>query len=370
MFSGPVFLRMKNRTITRLQMKNTAHLILAVLFLLCIQDSFSQNIIELPYRPLDEEFSSFTKTLKGLDKTDYRGSVDLCLEALDKYQDMNIRNNLIYWELSFHYASLEEYDKCFEILKQGQDEGLFYYTRTNGNVFPPFLNELEKLDGYESFIAGNKELQDAANQHKSFEYMVQLPAGYSKDKTYPLLLIMHGGIGSIPALQHSYRSEKLKNEFVVAYTQGDTFYGSFSRAYSRQNWNERIVKVYHQIIADYAIDTSRVLLAGPSAGAYRSLITGLNNNIPAKGLLLSFPVYPGETNSTLFIQAAERGLTVALLCGENDWAIQQQKKLGYDLDKYGIRNRFVVFAEEGHGFPENWPYYLDTSVDFIMNKDD
>ena len=32
------------------------------------------------------------------------------------------------------------------------------------------------------------------------------------------------------------------------------------------------------------------------------------------------------------------------------------------------QNRFVVFPEEGHGFPENWPYYLDTSLEFLMEN--
>jgi len=346
-------------------------LYLAISFILvCYRDSFTQNIIELPYKPLNKEFSSFTKALKEIDKTDYQGSIDLCIAALDKFQDMNIRNNLIYWELSFLYASLEQYDKCLDILKRGQDEGLFYYTRTNGNIFPPYLKELEKLDGYEAFIAKNMELKAAANQHKTFEFMVQLPTDYSKNKNYPLMLIMHGGIGSIPSMQFNYLSEKLQKDFIVVYTQGDTFFGSYSRAYSQETWNDQINSVYQQIISRYAIDTTQIILAGPSAGAYRSLLLGLNNSIPAKGLLLSFAVYPRESDSTLFIQAAEKGLKVALLCGENDWAIKQQKKLGYYLDKYGIENRFVVFPEEGHGFPENWPYYLNTSVDFIMNNDE
>jgi hypothetical protein len=346
-------------------------LLLAISFILiCVQYSFTQNILELPYKSLNEEFSSLTKTLKEVDKTDYKGSIDLCIAALDKFQDMNIRNNLIFWELSFHYASLEQYDKCFEILKRGQDEGLFYFMRTNGNIFPPYLKELEKFDGYEAFIARNSELKDAANQHKTFEFMVQLPTGYTKKENYPLMLIMHGGIGSIPSMQFNYLSEKLQEDFIVVYTQGDIYVGSYSRAYSRDNWNDQIISVYRQIISRYTVDTTQIILAGPSAGAYRSLLLGLNNSIPAKGLLLSFAVYPTESDSTLFIQAAEKGLKVALLCGENDWAIKQQKKLGYYLDKYGIENRFVVFPDEGHEFPENWPYYLETSVDFILNNDE
>ena len=351
-------------------MKKITLLIVGAFLLVCIQDSFAQNILELSYKPLDREFSSFTKTLKELDKTDYQRSIDLCTEALDQFQDMNIRNNLIYWELSFHYASLEQYDKCFDILKLGQEEGLFYYTRTGDRAFPPYLKELEKLDGYETLMAKNTELMDAANQHKTFEFMVQLPTDYNKNKNYPLMLIMHGGIGSIPNLQYSYLSEKLQKDFIVVYTQGDTFFGSYSRAYDRENWNAQVKNVYQQVISKYTVDTTQIILAGPSAGGYRSLLLGLNNSIPAKGLLLSFAVYPRESDSTLFIKAAERGLKVALLCGENDWAIQQQKKLGYKLDTYGIKNRFVVFPEEGHGFPENWPYYLDTSVDFIFSDDE
>lgn len=350
-------------------MKRITLLIIAAFILVNIQNLYTQNIVELPFKPLDKEFLSFTKTLKEINKTEYQKSIDLCTEALDKFQDMNIRNNLMYWELSFHYASLKQYDKCFEILKLGQDEGLFYYTRKGKHIFPPYLKELEKLDGYETFMSKNSELMDTANQHKSYEFMIQLPTNYNENETYPLMFIMHGGFGNIPNSQYKYLSEKLEKDFIVVYTQGDVFYGTFSRVYDHENWESSIVNIYQQVISKYAVDTTQVILAGPSAGGYRSLVLGLNNSIPAKGLLLSFAVYPMDSDSTLFINAAERGLKVALLCGENDWAIQQQKKLGYLLDKYGIQNRFVVFPETGHEFPENWPYYLDTSVDFILTND-
>lgn len=350
-------------------MKKVLIIVIAVFNFMGFQSSYAQNIIELPYKPLNKEFLSFTETLKEINKTDYQKSIDLCTEALDNYQDMNIRNNLIYWELSFHYASLKQYDKCFEILKLGQEEGLFYYTRTGERVFPPYLKELKKLDGFETFMSKNSELKEAANQHKTYEFMVQLPTNYNKNETYPLMFIMHGGIGNIPNSQFKYISEKLAKDFIVVYTQGDAFAGSFSRAYDFENWEAPIVNIYQQVITKYAVDTTQIILAGPSAGGYRSLILGLNNSIPAKGLLLSFAVYPRDSDSTLFINAAERGLKVALLCGENDWAIQQQKKLGYLMDKYGVHNRFVVFPEIGHEFPENWPYHIDTSIDYILSDD-
>ena len=349
-------------------MKKVKLLIVAAFMLICFQESYTQNILELPYESLNKDFIELTKNMSEQQPNDDK-SIETALDGLKKHNKASYRYNLIFWKLSFHYASLGQYDKCFEILKKGQNEGLFYYLGTAEREYPPYLKELKKLEEYESFSIKNEELKEAANKTQTTEFMVQLPKNYDQDKNYPLMLIMHGGIGSIPDLQYNYLSEKLQKYFIVAYTQGDTFFGSYSRAYDRENWNTQIINIYQQIISKYEVDTTQVILAGPSAGGYRSLLLGLNNSIPAKGLLLSFAVYPRDSDSTLFIKSAERGLKVALICGENDWAVKQQKKLGYWFDKYGIKNRFVVLPEEGHGFPKNWTYYLDTSLDFILKED-
>ena len=350
-------------------MKTLKTILFLTIILFNINLSYSQEIKELTYEPLDNEFIDLKRTLAEIGRTDDQRSIDLCLNALDKFKDMSIRYNLIYWKLSFHYASLEQYDKCFEILKKGQNEGLFFYIRMGSRAFPFYLEELEKLEGYEAFIEQNTALKEEASKTSETEYMIQLPEDYEENIKYPLIIIMHGGIGDIRSMQYRYISEKLSSDFIVSYFQGANMGGSFARSFAMEDWQEKIKKGYEQIISKYPVDTSNIILAGPSAGGYRSLVLGLNNEIPAKGLLLSFAVNPRVWDSTLYINSAERGLKVALLCGENDWAIQDQKKLGYWLDKYGIKNRFVVFPEEGHGFPENWPYYLDTSLDFILKED-
>jgi hypothetical protein len=327
-----------------------------------------QDIKELDFKALDPEFIELKKTLEEINATDDQKSIDLSLAALDQFTDANIRFDLITWELSVHYANLKQYNKCFDILKQGQQEGMFYYMRSGERPFPAYTPELEKLDGYEAFQTKNQELLDEASKTSKTEFMVQLPDNYIETNQYPLMLIMHGGWGSIPDIQINYISEKLKSEFIVAYFQGSIVRASGLRSFEMEGWQQKIKQGYEEIVSKYSADTSRVILGGPSAGGYRSLILGLEHIIPASGLLLSFPVYPRDSDSTFFIQSAERGLKVAMLCGENDWAIQQQKKLGYLLDKYGIQNRFVVFPEEGHGFPENWPYYLDTSLEFIIEN--
>ncbi|MBU1370523.1 MAG: hypothetical protein KJ754_10535 [Bacteroidetes bacterium] len=345
-------------------------ILLFALIALFLQASYGQEIQELEFKALDPEFIELKKTLEEITSTDDDRSIELSLEALDKFEDPYIRFDLMLWELSVHYANLKQYKQCFDILKQGQQEDMFYFIRSGERAFPAYTPELEKLEGYDAFLEKNQALKDEAGKTSKAEFMIQLPDNYSETNRYPLMLILHGGGGSIPDIQYSYISEKLKSEFIVAYFQGSIVRASELRSFEMEGWQPKIKQGYEDIVAKYAVDTSRVIIGGPSAGGYRSLILGLEHIIPASGLLLSFPVYPRDSDSTVFIQSAQRGLKVAMLCGENDWAIQQQKKLGYLLDKYGIRNRFVVFPEEGHGFPENWPYYLDTSVDYLFSDDE
>ncbi|MFC2123201.1 hypothetical protein ACFLU5_00195 [Bacteroidota bacterium] len=339
----------------------------ASIIILNCNDLTGQDVTEIPIKALDQGFIELVNTLEGIDKTDDKQSVDLCVSALKNFSDPYIRYYLIFWELSFHYANQKQYDKCLEILKKGQDEGLFYFIRNDEHTFPPYLKELEKLDGYESFLEQNQTLKEAVNKVTQTEYMIQVPDNYHESNEYPLFLVMHGGIGSIPDLQYYYNSPKLKNEFIIAFFQGSDIEGTYSRRFSR-DWQERIKKGFEQIILKYPVDAENIILAGPSAGGYGSIVLGMNNIIPSKGLLLSFPVTPGYLDSTAYIQSAERGLKVAQICGENDWAIKQQKELGFKLDKYGINNRFVVFPDKGHEFPDNWPYHLDTSIEFILKE--
>ena len=329
----------------------------------------SAKIRQVPFAPINEKIKTLYQKLKEVAKIDSARYVGMCNDALQEFDDDHLRYNLLFWELSFHYAGMGEYQRCLDILGKGHEEGLFYLLRTDSRIFPPYLNELKTLDGFESFLSKNKELKEKANEQTMVEYMVQLPSNYSEKKKYPMLLLMHGGIGTISALQHNYDIDKLRNEFIVVYTQGDNLLGSYSRSYNYTNWKNEIYAVYHQIVSNYAVDTSEVLLGGPSAGGYRTLIAGLEDIIPTKGLILSFPVYPRDSDSALFVEAAKKGIRVSLICGENDWAIKQQKKLGYILDQHDISNRFVVLPDEGHGFPENWSHYLDTSIEYIFRED-
>ena len=60
----------------------------------------------------------------------------------------------------------------------------------------------------------------------------------------------------------------------------------------------------------------------------------------------------------------------ALLTGEHDPRLPYQKKLGVWLDEQAVPNRFVVFPEKGHEFPEDFSHHLDVSLAYLLQREE
>jgi preprotein translocase subunit SecF len=159
-------------------MKHLKTILLLAIIAININVSFGQEIRELDFKVLDPEFIELKEILEEINSTDDNRSIELSLVALEKFEDESIRFDLIVWELSIHYANLKLYDKCLDILVQGQQEGLFYYIRSGEHAFPSYIPELEKMDGYEAFLKKNQALKDEASKTSKADYMVQLPENY------------------------------------------------------------------------------------------------------------------------------------------------------------------------------------------------
>ena len=325
--------------------------------------SFAQNVVEVPKVNLSSFYLDVMNKLGDL-RTSPESAIKLLNDALPKITNPYERFNLIFWELSSLYCEIGKYEKGFEILKNGQTEGLFYPFILGQNKFPPYVVNFEKFDDFQSFLDENKKLRSAAQETAKSEYIVQVPKNYSKDKKYPLLIVLYGGFGSHIQQMQDWHSPKLESEYITVYMQGDLCMGSFLRSYPRDNVDQ-FVTAYNQIANKYPVDTTQVLIGAQSAGAYHSFMLMLDELIPVKGMILAFPGTP-QLDFAKVKKAAERGVRVSILAGENDPRVIRTKELAVDLDKQGLQNRFIIFSEKGHEFPDNFPKQIDLSLDFIF----
>ncbi|MBN2181021.1 MAG: alpha/beta hydrolase fold domain-containing protein [Sedimentisphaerales bacterium] len=308
----------------------------------------------------------FSLTYEGLDAVQLNNAIGILEESL-KRSDHKYDRYINTFHLTFFYAQAKDYEKCLNLLIAGQEEGFFFPAITGSRIWPEYLNELQKLERFNTWFQENERRRTQARENATAEYFVQTPSGYTKEKTYPLLIVFHGGIDSNINSYIKWQSPRLQSECIVAYLQGNVIHGSFHRSMGSKQ--EALAKqVYQQITQKYSVDPNRVMVGGASAGGMISATIAQDATIPVTGAILAFPGPPPGLTEVKLRQAAERGLRVALLTGELDGAIKIQKELGVLFDKAGVPNRFVVFPGIGHQYPEDFAAQIDISLKYIWNK--
>ncbi|WP_370980158.1 hypothetical protein [Agaribacterium sp. ZY112] len=338
----------------------------ALVFLLWHGLLMAKEPQEIAYKPLNPSYIELTKLLNTDLVNDDEQSIKVSLQALNTQKSSFARYNLIYWELAFHYANLKQYNQVMSVLQLGQDEGLFFFFQDGEQPFPAFLSELKSQQGFEKFYKQNQALIAKANDTSQMQYMLQIPNTYNKDKNYPLLIIMHGGIGSINDLQYHFDSERLQSEFIVAYVQGAALAGFFGRRFKEGSWQVDINKIYQLITSQYSIDLEKVVLAGPSMGAMRSIQLAISKSFPVKGLLLPFPVIPSGLTRETYDTWAKSDLRMAIMSGEHDWAFDAQKQFFIQLEAHSVNNRFLIFPELGHEYPDDFQRHINSSLSYLL----
>lgn len=119
-------------------------------------------------------------------------------------------------------------------------------------------------------------------QHDNLDrsFLIHLPDGYTGTDSLPMIIAMHGGIGSAANLQNqSLLSEKADEEnFIVVYPQGvknnlgiRTWNGGYCCGYAvNQNIDDVgfLSKMIDTLLEAYAIDEKRIYATGISNGGY------------------------------------------------------------------------------------------------------
>ena len=349
-------------------MKKNIILISLILIICSITNLTGQNVIEIKKPEISKLYFDVMKKTKELEAQNSEESVRLYTDALASVQGEYERFNIIFWGLSFVYSKMGLFQNSLDIMLKGQEEGLYFPIRTGERKWPAFVEELEELNGFSNFIEENNRLRSSDQLNAKTEYFVRLPEKYNQEKTFPLLIVLTGGFGSHLGLSKDWYSQQLTSDYIVAYTHGNQCQGSYLFSYDRENYKKNIRTIYDQVVQKYSVDTSRVILGGPSAGGARSLILTLDGIIPARGLLLGFPVIPREMDENKIKKTAESGLRLAMITGENDFGLKKQKEAAVLFDKHELPNRFLIYPEKGHEYPDDFTYQIDLSLDFIFKK--
>lgn len=327
---------------------------------------FGQEVKELKQIDSGAKFWEIKEKVGPLMEADTNVAILFLEESFSKADNSFLKSALMI-ELGNLYIATNQFDKCMDKYESLLNDEISIFFVNRGNTYPRYTQPLENNERFISLLKRNNELVANENENSSAEYYVQKPNDYNENKSYPLMMIFHGGIGAIQPQQHFWKSDKLKEEFIVVYAQGKNILCTGRRRFGRTGTAD-VQSIYKKVKNDYSIDTNRVILGGPSAGGMLSIDLAINKYFPVKGLVLAFPVKPRAFGADEIYEAGIKGLKVSMICGEKDWALERQKEMSVIFDKLNVENRIVIYPENGHEYPDDFSDQILKSIEFIEKE--
>lgn len=220
-------------------------------------------------------------------------------------------------------------------------------------------------------VAENKELnaRSLANTRPTYEIMT--PRGYAADKKYPLVLVLHGGSGSIlhdKTLWKADQLQELPEGCIFAFLQSSQVFET-----NCYNWNDPdtarkdIRRLYDQIIAKYPVAADRVILMGMSQGGRTAIDAAIRHTVPARGFFVCRPLNPENLDREAVKQAAARGVRGTILAGKRDQT-PESEELNALFKELGLEHRYVVIPDMGIAVPLDSTEQFRSAVAHIFGK--
>jgi len=263
--------------------------------------------------------------------------------------------------LSFLYSKTKQDSMILENWDYGLKKR--YYFGINDWQFKQFENNPE----FNRLLKIDRQIGDSLNNLAHVEYEVVLPTNYSTDKVYPILFVFHGNNRNLQQAKSVWTSKIMQDKFVTVYLQ--SYIHMRKTAYqwklNDERTNKEFKEIYEQILKKYPVNKNKVIYLGMSAGGRQAVDYAFNQFVPAYGLVLNCPVIPTISDSSIntFVNENKK---IAIITGENDWALNNQKDLINKVDSLGGCGKLTVNEGLGHQFAEGFSTLLDGYLNWIL----
>jgi predicted esterase len=338
---------------------------LLVIILVSIQlAGYSQDEIKFSTNNTQLTFNQLLDSLNQLEQDSLYKKAQALLNLNEKcFQDK-------WFELSKEKIYLNEklgnFHENFSVFTSGHEKGYFYLIHPNLPKYKPYL----ELAGFDSIAKIDLQLRREAITNSKTLFEVELPLNYNSENDYPLILIFHGGGSNFSKVKKHWNSEKLTNEFIKIYLQSYRHYDS-----DTYGWSSGDARTYSDIIAilnelkpKYPIDTSRIIVAGISAGGTCAIDLAINQIIPITGFLTFCPGIPKAYTDDFIIPTPELNIAGYIVGGEDDYYLSKQLQLVELLIKATIKNKHTTIPGMGHQYPLNEEKYITEGIEFLLQN--
>ena len=276
--------------------------------------------------------------------------------AAEKFPDEYLNATTI---LAQVYTRIGELSKATDIWETGIQKGYAY--GLNNTIYHQYFE-----DNSEFQILVEEEDKLLSTMH--IEHKVLLPQNYNKKKGYPLLYIFHGNNRNIDKSEVVWQSPLMSEEFITVFLQSYMPSSSedFRWVADDDKTRKEFREIYDQILNKYSVDRKKIVFAGMSAGGRKAVELVMNNYFPASGMVLNCPVIPTDINDEMIKSFVDKNRKLAIITGENDFALENQKELVGRINKQKGQAIIEVNEGLGHNFSDNFTEQLEKNLGWVM----
>ena len=260
------------------------------------------------------------------------------------------------------YFATSQYDKMFDILNYGNSKSVVYR-------FPAFyLDSLGNNPVFKEILHKNDSvlLIEKANAKASVE--IVLPDNYDRKKEYPLFIVLTKGSRTKKILIDSYRSNRIKEEFIMAFMHSSDFRGTnFYQWHNEKERRPEIVNMYNEVKSKYTIDTTRIIIGGMSNCGQMAIDMTFRESLPIIGFIAFCPTDAKITDNEI-LHKSESKIKGAIVAGKSDRRFLKEAET---MREIMIKNNFQLIYETGdfgHQIPKDSYLYIDKALNYFFNK--
>ncbi len=252
---------------------------------------------------------------------------------------------------------------ALEIMQQAMSEG-FWWSEWQLRQDPD-LEGLQGLPEFEQLVNLCSERHAEAQSAARPELFVRVPEGSGP---FPLLIALHGR-GSSAAAESRHWEQALGLGWLVALPQSSQLAWPGSFAWDHKEIAEReILAHYNQLLRDYPIERSRVVVAGFSQGAALAIRLVMSASIAARGFLAVVPgtIAAEELDFMARLSQGSR-LKGYLVAGGRDQRYQSFLQMREILSRYRIPCEIEAHPDMAHEFPPDFDQTLRRALNYLTD---
>jgi predicted esterase len=313
------------------------------------------------------------------------------VESLPKDEFQKHLFTLIFQKVKL-YSNCKMYEECLATLTYLVEEGF---------VCPLDWSRFKPLDGdirYSKLKEKNDLLRARDQEKAKFQYTIDFPDGYVKEKKYPLFFNLHGDGDNTEVHSQYWKADALHRKgFIVVNIQASQVthhngYAWLKRVFNAERSDEwkdleyiyplssnsylikecynpaydEIKACYELVLQQYSIDKECIIIGGFSGGATAAIDITMANIIPIKGFISLCSQKPKSFTKNNIEIANQRGIKGVFMEGEEDTPVQEVEEMIKMFKELGVPYQYNTNKGIGHWYPEDLDDKLEQALNFIL----